>query len=254
MTAVGTVSGTGRSVPFPPPEDAPVRLFCLPHAGAGASAYRAWARGLPSRVGVCPLQPPGRETRMRERALASVEPLVAELADDLAALLDRPYAVLGHSVGAVVAFELVREIRRRGGPPPVHLVVSGRAAPQLPHPRPPTGELTPDRLAGLLRDLGGTDAAVLADQALMAVMAPLFEADFAVNETYRYRSEPPLDVPITAFRSTGDPRAAAAPVAAWAAQTTREFRSHVLGDGHFALLRHPERAHAVLAAMLAGEG
>jgi medium-chain acyl-[acyl-carrier-protein] hydrolase len=247
-----TASTAARpSLPFLPPVHARVRLFCLPHAGAGATAYRAWASGLPPHIGACPIQPPGRETRLRERPFESVGPLVAELADELTGMLDRPYAVLGHSVGALVAFELLREIRARGGSAPVHLFVAGRPAPQLPYVHPELRGMTVDQLADLLSELGGTQPEVLGDRALLAAIAPVFRADFAVNETYRYRAQAPLDVPITALGATDDPRADRAQLTAWAAQTTREFRTHLLDGGHFAVLRQPHRVHAVLARALA---
>lgn len=245
----GTVTST-RYLPFLPPEGATVRLFCLPHAGAGASTYRAWAAGLPPHIGACPVQPPGRETRMCERPFETVGPLVTSLADELTELLDVPYAVFGHSVGALVAFELVREIRRRGWPAPVHLFVSGRPAPQEPYVHTRLAGITVDGLADLLRELGGTGAEVLDDRDLLAAIAPLFRADFAVNETYVYQREAPLDVPITALGGTEDPRAGAAQLSAWRAQTTRAFRLHLVPGGHFAILRRPGPVHAVLAKAL----
>src|SRR5947208_15726994 len=96
-----------------PNPSARLRLFCLPFAGGGASAYHTWPEGLPGDVEVCAVQPPGREGRFREPAFARLRPLVTALTDALRPHLDRPFAVFGHSLGALVAFEWVRELRRR---------------------------------------------------------------------------------------------------------------------------------------------
>src|SRR4051794_36920377 len=108
-------------VPTPRP-DARRRLFCLPHAGGGAAAFRRWADGMAAAVEVVAVQPPGRETRFREPPFTDWRSLVVSLADALPA--DRPFALFGHSLGALLAFELARELRRRGGPPPDHLFVA----------------------------------------------------------------------------------------------------------------------------------
>src|SRR5262245_25838037 len=108
-----------------------VRLFCFPHAGGGASLFRGWADGLPDAVEVCPVQLPGRETRFREPPFLCLEPLIEALATALRPHLDRPFAFFGHSLGALVAFELARRLGRAEGPQPVHLFVSGCAAPQI---------------------------------------------------------------------------------------------------------------------------
>src|SRR6202035_2395188 len=96
------------------------------------SAYRGWAAALPGDVEVCPVQLPGRESRLREPPFVSAERLVLALADALHPHLALPFAFFGHSMGAMLSFELARELRRRGRPLPVHLFVSGRRAPQGP--------------------------------------------------------------------------------------------------------------------------
>nr|WSX50173.1 thioesterase domain-containing protein [Streptomyces sp. NBC_00974] len=116
-------------LPFGAGEGAELRLLCLPHSSAGAFAYRAWGAGLPDWIGLAPVQPPGRETRRAEPPLDEVGPLAAALAEAVAASVEGPYAVFGHSTGAICAFELCRALRRIGAPLPVHLFVAGRRAP-----------------------------------------------------------------------------------------------------------------------------
>lgn len=222
-------------LPFGAAPDAAVRLLCLPHAGAGATVYRAWGAGLPAEVGLCPVQPPGREKRRGERLLTTVEEIVGPLATDVLASVRVPYAVFGHSTGALCAFELIRRIRRLGGPPPSHLFVSGRRAPQMPMTRTRLTGLSPGELATVLRRLGGTPEAVLSDHGMLAMIAPLLAADFSVNEDYAYRPEPRLAVPITAFAATQDAGGDVTQMAAWKDQTSASFGLRTLAGGHFAV-------------------
>src|SRR5262245_6534617 len=110
-----------------------VRLFCFPYAGGGATIYNGWSGILPNQVEVCAVLLPGRGNRMMEPAVTEVGALVRALAEALENSLDRPFAFFGHSMGALICFELARHLRERGGPRPVHLFVSGRHAPQLPN-------------------------------------------------------------------------------------------------------------------------
>jgi medium-chain acyl-[acyl-carrier-protein] hydrolase len=118
--------------PFGTGDGAPVRLLCLPHAGAGAGVYRAWSRGLPAWITTCPVQPPGREKRRSETPMTSAQELARQLAPVIIKTVRPPYAIFGHSTGALCAFEVSREIRRLDGPLPVHLFVAGRRAPGIP--------------------------------------------------------------------------------------------------------------------------
>jgi surfactin synthase thioesterase subunit len=238
-------------------ESARLGLYCLAHAGGGASAYRTWLGKLPG-VAVLPVQPPGREARLREPPHRRMAPLVAELAD--AVLADavpagsshgRPYAVYGHSLGAMVAFELLREIRRRGQPGPVHLFVSGCVAPHTTFDDgPPVRDMTRPELVATLRRLGGTPEWLLSDPSVLDMIEPAVRADFSVKETYTYLSEPPLDVPITVLPSTGDPRASQELMARWREQTTGEFDLHTFTGGHFAVFEQSALTHSYLFAAL----
>lgn len=241
-------------------QPARLALYCLAHAGGGASAYRTWLGKLPG-VAVLPVQPPGREARLREPAHRRMAPLVAELADVVLAdtvLADAvsdgeglPYAVYGHSLGAMVAFELLREIRRRGQPAPVHLFVSGCVAPHTTFDDgPAVRDMTRPELVATLRQLGGTPEWLLSDPSVLDMIEPAVRADFSVKETHTYLSEPPLDVPITVLSSTGDPRASQELMAKWREQTTGEFDLHTFTGGHFAVFEQSALAHSYLFAAL----
>jgi medium-chain acyl-[acyl-carrier-protein] hydrolase len=224
-----------------------VRLFCLPHAGGGASMFRPWQGELPDFVEVCPVQLPGRENRMREQPFSQWRPLVEELAVAAEPFLDVPYAVFGHSTGAMLGFELARALREAGRPQPIHLFASARNAPHLPLERPPTHALPEDELIDDLRRMGGVPDEVLGHGELMALLLPLLRADLSVNETYRYPGGEPIDAPITAFGGTDDPRVAPEALDAWREHARGVFASRLFAGDHFYL-------HANRPALLAEIG
>lgn len=247
-----TIDLTSRWLPLRAhPERGGLPLFCFPHAGGGASAYRGW-RGQMSGVDVLPVQPPGREARLREAAHHHMAPLVTELASVIAeAAGSGPYAVYGHSLGALVAFETVREIRRRGEAEPVHLIVSGCAAPHCTYDDgTPVSQMSQPQLADMLRRLGGTPEWLLADPELLQMILPAVRADFSVKDTYVYLPEDPLDIPVTVVSSTADPRASRDLQERWAEQTTAEFRMHTMVGGHFAIFEREDLTHGYFAEAL----
>jgi medium-chain acyl-[acyl-carrier-protein] hydrolase len=226
-------AGRGWMLPDPDPS-APLRLFCFHHAGAGASAFRPWIAPLGAAgVAVCAVQLPGRENRFLEPAHTRLAPLLEALLPQLEPHLRRPYALFGHSMGALVAFAAARALRAAGAPGPARLHVSGRIAPQLSDPRGRLHDLPDEDLLAELRVLGGVPAAVLDNRELMALQLPLLRADLAVNETYRHVAEAPLDVPITAFGGIDDPKVDEHELRGWARQTRAGFRLCLLPGGHF---------------------
>jgi surfactin synthase thioesterase subunit len=236
--------------PFGTQPEAPVRLLTLPHAGAGASVFRTWGRGMPEPVRVCPVQPPGRERRYDEPPFTRVGPLARELAAQVTASVQTPYAILGHSTGALCAFEVIRELMRTGGPVPVHLFVCGRPAPRYPLSPSDLAGLSVPELAAFLRKLEGTPEAILADHGLLERMQPILAADFEVNECYTFRPDKPLDIPITAFAGRADPIATEERMAAWSEHSAAGFRMHAFDGGHFAIFDHAAQVHAEIAAAL----
>lgn len=212
-----------------------LRLFCFPYAGGGASAYRGWAAALPADVEVCPVQLPGRESRLREPAFDRPEPLVAALADALQPHIDLPFAFFGHSMGALLSFEITRELRRRGGPLPLHLFLSGRRAPQVAAREEDIHDLPEAEFVAKLRELNGTPEEVLQHSELMRLLVPVLRADFAVNETYVYRPGEPLDMGVSAFGGLGDAEVTRDDLAGWREQTRGAFRLRMLPGDHFFL-------------------
>ncbi len=217
-----------------PERSLPLRLFCFPHAGAGAGTYRSWLEPLGSvGVAVCPVQLPGRENRFGEPLYDRIDPLVGQLVAALAPYLDSPFALFGHSMGALLAFALARALRSRSLSMPVQLHVSGRIAPHLTNPRQRLHDASESELLAVLRTLGGVPQAVLEYRELMRFQLPVLRADLAINETYRFVPEPSLDVPITAWCGDADAVTSEPEVEAWALHTRSHFRVRVLPGGHF---------------------
>jgi medium-chain acyl-[acyl-carrier-protein] hydrolase len=219
-----------------PSDRAMVRLFCLPFGGGGASTFREWPRELWPDVEVWQIQLPGREGRYREPPFTQMDTLIPALADALRPYLTRPFVLFGHSMGALLSFELARVLRRRGDPGPAHLFVSARRAPQVPDRRPPLHAL-PD--ADLVEELGrrynGLPRAVLESADLMRMFMPLVRADLTLTETYAYAPEAPLVCPISAFGGLDDGEIMREELAAWGDQTRGSFTLRMLSGGHFFL-------------------
>ena len=208
------------------------RLFGFPHAGGGSSggpldSLDGW--------NIARVRLPGRESRLAEAPFERMPALITALADAIEPFLDRPFAFFGHSMGAAIAFELARELRRRGRPMPEALIASGARAPQFRrnHVPPPP----PSREAFLeeLKRLQGIPPEMLEDPALMRVILPALEADAALYRGYVYMDEPPLAFPIRAYGGEADPNVRDEHLAAWGAQTTASFAVRVFPGGHFYL-------------------
>lgn len=229
--------------------DRRVRLFCLPHAGGAASVYRPWSALLPG-IEVCPIQLPGRETRLRERAYTRIEDLVPALAGAMADRLDAEYALFGYSMGALIAFELARELRRRGARPASRLILAAHGSPRLASRRPPIHELPDHAFVRELLTWNGVPAEIAADRDALGFFLPLLRADMTLCERYVYREEPPLDVPIAAFGGRRDADATDTDLAAWAAETTAPCVVRMFDGGHFFLRERRDELLAAVAAAL----
>lgn len=215
--------------------DARLRLFCFPFAGGGASTYRAWPQHLPADIEVAAVQLPGREERLREAPIHNAADLCPQLAVALAPYLDRPFAFFGHSMGALLAFELTRTLRRACQPLPTQLFVSAHCGPRKPHCLPPVAGLNDRELLRLLRRLGGTRNEVLDDSEVMRVLLPLLRADLGLCETYRYAADAALPCPISAFGGTLDDFVRRADLMSWKAETKSAFQTRMFPGGHFFL-------------------
>jgi medium-chain acyl-[acyl-carrier-protein] hydrolase len=208
-------------------------LFCFPYAGGGASAFRTLAFALPADIEVCPVQLPGRENRMTAARFVRVRQLVPALAQALQPYLDQPFAFFGYSMGALISFELARQLRREGNHHLVQMFVSAYRAPQLPDPHPPLHQLSDPLLIDELRCMNGTPEEVLQNPELAAIVLPMLRADFELCETYTYVPEAPFDFAIHAFGGLQDRKVTREELVAWREQTTSRFSLHMLPGDHF---------------------
>jgi surfactin synthase thioesterase subunit len=211
------------------------RLFCFPHAGAGAVVFRQWPDELPSDVELCVPCLPGRDARVDEPSATAMAPLVSALAQELQPLLTLPYALFGHSMGAFVAFDLAHELSAmRAGP--VHLFASAQRGPRLPYAVQPIFALPDaDFLAAVRERYQAIPEPVLRQPDLMAVLLRTLRSDFTLVEDYRYRATTLLSCPVTALGGQEDRQIAREQLAGWSLETAKSFDLRLLPGGHFFL-------------------
>ncbi|MFF2812682.1 thioesterase II family protein [Streptomyces sp. NPDC058000] len=222
---------------------AAARVVCFPHAGGGAGTYRPLATAVAARtVGgrpyeVLAVQYPGRNDRIREARVAHLVTLATGAYQALSALTDRPLVLLGHSMGALVAYEVAR-LLARDGVAPAHLIVSSAWAPSK--VRGGTVHLRDDDgLIDEIRRTRGTDPRLLDNRDVLAMALPVVRSDYQAVETYRHRPGPPLTTPVTALTGDRDPLVTVEEVAAWEEHTADGFRLRVFpGGDHFYLSGH----------------
>lgn len=212
-----------------------LRLFVFPHAGSGAFPYRTFAAALPPWIELAIAQLPGRESLFLATPYHAMGSLVEALATVVAPHTDAPFAFLGHSLGAHVAFQLSRALRRQGAPMPRGLIVSGSRAPHLPLRRAPLHALPNARLIEELRRYGGTPQVVLDSPEMMDLFLPPLRADLSVLETNQYTPEEPLSCPITALGGREDHTLTPEELEGWRETTRGPFEAHFFPGGHFYL-------------------
>ena len=245
------VSSDQWSTCFNPQPAATLRLICFAHAGGGAGVFSTWHRALPSQIELCAVQLPGRDLRRKEPFILDLNRLVDELLVALAPMHDRPVALFGYSLGGLLAFEYARALRRAKQPGPTQLIVGAARAPQ----RPPDPAIHKLAQADFVREMGarydGIPRAVLDDPELLAYFLPVIRADLALLDSYRYRQEPALSCPITAFGGRDDKRITAQEVAFWEAQTSAAFSSRIFPGGHFFMTSARDQLLSALSQTLA---
>ncbi|WP_095976939.1 thioesterase II family protein [Melittangium boletus] len=210
-----------------------IRLFCFPHAGSGSLPYFKWPELLPRDIDVCAVQLPGRENRRQEPALTDLQQLTAKLVEVLTPYLEEDFAFFGHSFGAILSFELIRELRRRGLPLPQVLFASGAKAPSRHGTLPRWSALSREEF---VRELSARPGAVppqiLAEPDLIDLILPTLRADLKVMEDYVYREEPPLPVRLCVLGGTEDTEVPAATLEPWREETREAFTLRMFPGGH----------------------
>ncbi|HXZ03053.1 MAG TPA: alpha/beta fold hydrolase [Stellaceae bacterium] len=212
-----------------------MRLFCFHYAGATASIFRSWQEALPEEVELVAVQLPGREYRMEEPVLTNMAQIVPPLAESLPPLLDKPYVFFGHSMGALVGFDVIRVLRAQGLRQPKLLIASGRNAPQFKWQDAGIQVLPDDEFLAAVRDYNGMPEALLAEESLRDLWLPRLRADLTVSAMYEYVEQHPLDCPIVVMFGAEDGLVSDVGLRGWLSQTTGEVRFYCYPGDHFFL-------------------
>lgn len=241
------------AVPDPRPGPFRARLFLLPHAGGGANTYRAWPSLLPAGLEVRAVQLPGRERRFGEAPITQMSALLDSLVPAIAPLLDRPFAVFGHSMGACIGHALLHRLQRMGLPAPAVFIAAGHDAPTHPRARRALHELPDAEFIMGLRGLGGTPPEVLANRELLDLLLPMLRADFSVIASYR--PEPGrFGCPMLVLAGSTDAETTRDGLAAWQACTTGGAEAATLPGGHFFPEQQRDRVLDLVVAALRRHG
>jgi surfactin synthase thioesterase subunit len=227
--------------------EATARLYCFPHSGGLAGEYLRWADHLAG-VEVWALQLPGRGGRQGEPPYVRMRPLVEALVSGTS--FEGRFALFGHSLGTLVAYETARALRAAGRQPPAWLFVSAYAAPHLPRRSSPAADLPDaDLIDRIDRTYGSLPPEVRADTELLSLVLPAYRSDLAIVETYTHDPGEPLECPITVIGGTDD-EPAEAELAAWRRHTTGPFDLHLLPGGHFYFRQQRDALLAIVADAL----
>jgi surfactin synthase thioesterase subunit len=238
-----------RYLPTDLSADPALRLFALPYAGGGTAGFFRWRPALPTGVDLVPIRLPGREARIGELPIGDLRQLITEIADAVVPLTDRRFVLLGHSMGAWLAFELARELRRRGGRMPCLLIAAASPAPHRRCEAEPMHQLPDDEfVAEMIRRFDGIPPAVHANAELLQLLLPAMRADVELLETYEYADEPPLETDVLAIGGTEDRAVSATALADWRRHTSRRFSHRMLPGGHFFLFPPAEQETSVQGA------
>ena len=228
-----------------------LNLLCLPYSGASAMVYSRWRRKLPQWLHLQPLELPGRGARYAEPLHTDMRELARQLALEIRGTLRTPYALFGHSLGALLACELAHALRALGCPEPVALFASGTAAPTLrtEYDRGFAEPKTDEQLIEQLRTLNGTSEEVLANQELMSLTLPILRADFLLCGRFRPVQRPLLNCPVHVLGGKTD-RATTEQLIGWSKETHGSFSVDMLAGGHFFIHEHEAKVLSLLKGHL----
>jgi len=210
------------------------RLFCFPYAGGGGGFYKNWPSHLGDDVSVYPVILPGRERRFSESPYVSLESLIDDFMEVIKPYLDKPFAFFGHSMGALIAFEVTKRIEQHTSYKPNHLFISAKAAPHIETSKQHKHLLSNSSLIEELRKVNGTDAVILENKELMDVMLPVIRADFQLLETYRYNPGYLINTPMTVFGGMNDEEVNHNELVEWVALSRhKHFQLNLFRGDHF---------------------
>lgn len=208
------------------------RLFCFPYAGGSAGMYKNWIQHF-EETEIVAIQLPGRSNRFSEACIDNLDTCVFEVLNSLKCLLDKPFAFFGHSLGAIIAYEVLRKIPEKQHRNCLQLFVSGRIAPDLNSPNPKISHLPNDQFKKVLKQYEGTDIELLKNNDLMDVLIPMLRSDFKMIETYDHHHNTPLKTSITALSGKDDLFVDYDAVSEWQRFSEKPLAHHSFDGNHF---------------------
>ncbi|OPF73189.1 thioesterase [Streptomyces antioxidans] len=212
-----------------------LNLYCLPYAGCSARVYDVWQAGLPDSINVVPLELPGRGSRCTDPPLDTLPELLRDLTRGVNAEARAPYAVFGHSFGAIIAYELTRYVVSQGYPGPQSLIVSACRAPHLATPEEAIFDRSDEDFKRGLRKVGGTPEELLENDELMELYIPVIRADYTILDNYRRDPVQDVNCPILGLYGDADSDADKSAMSAWDAYTSGSFSLEPIKGDHFFL-------------------
>ncbi len=232
-------------------ESGATRLLCFPHAGGGSAIYHRWEQQLPPHLTLLPVKLPGREGRLREPAHTSIAALLTAMTPSIASSITEPYALFGHSMGGLIAYELARKLQNEHNKTPKLLFVSACRSPdrfqqtQSLH-RLPTEEM----IESLIRDFNENGESTPAEREMMRAMADTLRADLQLLETYRHQGPAQLDCPIIGLAGSEDHKVTASDVNGWRSFTRAAFSLRTIPGHHFFLRQQEQSILQLIASKL----
>jgi medium-chain acyl-[acyl-carrier-protein] hydrolase len=224
-----------------------IPLFCFPYAGGSSQIFSGWSHHLPREINVIAMEYPGHGKLFNQPLLYSVKDLVSHLLPNIQSHAARtPFYLFGHSLGALIAFELTRQMRKSHHPLPARLIVSGASAPQCPD-REPLSVLSDDEfITKVINKYEGFEADIKDNQELRDLFLPILRADFIMSESYVCEDEPPLDCLVTVIRGMKDSLIIQEELEGWQVHSTRKTQILTVPGDHFSLFRDPHHKAALL--------
>lgn len=229
----------------------PLRLYCFAYAGGNATCFSQWQEAVDPCIEICAVELPGRGKRFSEAPYKAMPDLVEAIASVVVKQNKQPAAFFGHSLGALLAFEVTHCLRSHYAPLPVHLFVSGCAAPQNRSPPKNLHALPHDELVEELKKYNGTPPGLLENRLLMELVLPTLRADFMLAEKYAYRAAARLELPITVYYGTEDPHVSEQQAREWRKETKGSCNVVLMEGDHFFLNQKRDAILQNLAAELA---
>ncbi|MBU1627179.1 putative thioesterase [bacterium] len=225
---------------------AKLRLFCFPYAGGTAEIYHDWQYKLPEEIEMVAIHYPGHIQRSRENLFRRLSSLVESISGEIEQYMDKPCAFFGHSMGALIAYELSQHFVSEDKKMPEYLFLSARRAPHLPVIHPYMHKLSTEECVSVMRGFDMVPDEVSDNKPLIEKILPMLKADFEMIETWQFDIEvSPLDIPICAFGGTNDKLASKKDIEAWEKMTSGEFNAYFFPEKHFFILNNEVRTQLI---------